>query len=234
MRWRSSPRRATPTSSASRRWPATRRWNGRRTTRSSSATCSASTSPCTRGARSRCSVPGPRRSALGRRPRRERAGRRRPAGADHTTRRHRCGVVHRRHLPVDRRRLAGPGRAADQHRTRPALRAGHRRTDRRDLVDGRRHLRQPHADRRVQHLGRSRGGRDRVQLRLPARDGRPRRDPPVPGHARTDRAHRRPPGHPRQTSCRICSASSAPTISNVTIPAHCVALPSTTRSPCSP
>ncbi len=88
-------------------------------------------------------------------------------------------------------------------------RSGHRRSHRRHLADGRRNLRQPHADGRVQRLGRSRGRDDRVRLRRPARHGGPRRDTPVPGHARTDRHDRRarlarsPPCSP------TCSASSA-------------------------
>ncbi len=110
----------------------------------------------------RRSQPTARRAAATRRlrARRERARRRRPPRAIWSAGQPRRDRLHHRHRSRSRRRLVGSHRTVDQHRPRVALGARHRRPPRGDLVHGRRTVREPHGDRRVQHLGGSRGCRD--------------------------------------------------------------------------
>ena len=61
---------------------------------------------------------------------------------------------------------------------------------------------------RVQHLGRSRGGGDRVRVRRAARDGRARRHPSVPRHRGADRARSTPSAGSWRRCSPTCSASS--------------------------
>ena len=145
----------------------------------------------------------PRRRPLGRSPRRERPRRCRPPGADHPARQRptRSGSSSRPAAPIDDVWLVPVGpltniAACAAHGT------GHRRPHRRHLTDGWRNVREPHADRRVQPLGRSRSSRDRLRVRRTPGDGRSRRDPPVPGDAGTDRVDRRTPRRARRRAGR--------------------------------
>jgi hypothetical protein len=82
--------------------------------------------------------------------------------------RSRCRLDRRRRLhhrdgPRQSRPVPRADRAAHEHRPRDASRTRPRRSRRRHLAHGRRDVRQPHAERRVQHLGRPRGRDDRLR-----------------------------------------------------------------------
>ena len=96
-------------------------------------------------------------------------------------------------------RHARPDRAADEHR--PALLAASRRAARAHRPDGRRDRRgQPDAGRRVQHLGRPRGGSARLHGGPRHDDGRARRHPPRADQGRAHRTHARRRGGSARSS----------------------------------
>ena len=109
---------------------------------------------------------------------------------------------------------------------------GPRRFARRNLGDGRRHVRQPHRCRRIQRLGRPGGRRDRVRLRRSAGHGGTRRHPPVPRHGATHRPHRRHRRAAGDDAGAVCSRSSARRTRAATTPSR--GRRCTTCSPSSP
>ena len=138
----SSSPRATPTCSASRRSPATRRSTAPRATRSSCATCSSIDVPVHSGCRAARWSPSRStptyvhgESGI------DGADLPEPSGPPDE---HRRGRLHHRDVPRQRGHVARADRAADQHRPRAARRTRPRRPHRRHLADGRRHVRQPH------------------------------------------------------------------------------------------